>query len=129
MASESVPNRRLRDLYSLFSDDKTRDASAQFLRTEGLCGPKAGERLRCIREKQGFKAAEVAELAGLEPAELARLETSPTEADLSALATVCRVLGVSLAELSNQSVKFVDGDDILAAGSRVERSRREKKKP
>lgn len=113
MPSGYVPNDKLRRLYLEYSDEAPQVGPAQFVRVEGVCGPKAGARLKLIREMRGFDVKYVARRANLEEAELERLESNPTEADISALTSVCQALGVSLAELSNQVARYVDPGRVL----------------
>jgi len=97
---------------------------AQFVRTEKLCGPEVGRKLKGLREATGLSAAEVAVRSRLTKTELRRLETSPGENDLSTLMTVCRVLGVGLEDLADQEALFVERDGILPPGKGVESPRR-----
>ena len=82
-----------------------------------LLGDKSvGARIRMYRNRLGLSQAELADECDLSQSTISRLETNPESVRLADFGTVCRALGITIADLVEGEVKRVRLDRSRAAG-------------
>ncbi|SFL90908.1 helix-turn-helix domain-containing protein [Pelosinus propionicus] len=67
-----------------------------------------GKRIRALREMQGITQLELAEKAGIDNSLVSRIENGQSEGSIQSLKKIATVLGVTVAELLNESTASIE---------------------